>query len=250
MTSDTATDVADLSFEQARDELVRVVAELEQGAPTLEQSLALWTRGEASPRGARSGCSARSDFSMPPARGRGLVMASASHRRGTRPSRDARRDRRPQGGRVAGLPPEQDVPQPGGCPPRHDGRRRRGLLRRAPRFASRPRGSGRGRSRAERVGIHRPSPPGSCRSRELARQLGAAGGLDVASRVRAAKRIRARGAGRRRRRRMGDEGAGRFRPSGTVTIDGITWDEYTIPPPPAPTRSRTPSRRRQAPTRC
>lgn len=41
------TDVAALSFEQARDELVRVVAELEQGAPTLEQSLALWERGEA-----------------------------------------------------------------------------------------------------------------------------------------------------------------------------------------------------------
>ncbi|MEV8266078.1 exodeoxyribonuclease VII small subunit [Microbacterium sp. NPDC076911] len=41
------TDVADLSFEQARDELVRVVSELEQGAPTLEQSLALWERGEA-----------------------------------------------------------------------------------------------------------------------------------------------------------------------------------------------------------
>lgn len=40
-------DVASLSFEQARDELVRVVAELEQGAPTLEQSLALWERGEA-----------------------------------------------------------------------------------------------------------------------------------------------------------------------------------------------------------
>lgn len=40
-------DVADLSFEQARDELVRVVAELEQGAPTLEESLTLWTRGEA-----------------------------------------------------------------------------------------------------------------------------------------------------------------------------------------------------------
>ncbi|MBF4563273.1 exodeoxyribonuclease VII small subunit [Microbacterium sp. VKM Ac-2870] len=47
MTSDTAADVADLSFEQARDELVRVVAELEQGSPTLEHSLALWTRGEA-----------------------------------------------------------------------------------------------------------------------------------------------------------------------------------------------------------
>ncbi|PTT14260.1 exodeoxyribonuclease VII small subunit [Microbacterium sp. HMWF026] len=41
-----AVDVASLSFEQARDELVRVVAELEQGAPTLEESLALWERGE------------------------------------------------------------------------------------------------------------------------------------------------------------------------------------------------------------
>jgi exodeoxyribonuclease VII small subunit len=42
-----AGDVASLTFEQARDELVRVVAELEQGAPTLEVSLALWERGEA-----------------------------------------------------------------------------------------------------------------------------------------------------------------------------------------------------------
>ncbi|GAA2967284.1 exodeoxyribonuclease VII small subunit [Microbacterium schleiferi] len=40
-------DVDGLSFEQARDELVRVVAELEQGAPTLEESLRLWERGEA-----------------------------------------------------------------------------------------------------------------------------------------------------------------------------------------------------------
>jgi len=46
MTSDAA-DVSSLTFEQARDELVQVVAQLEQGAPTLEQSLALWTRGEA-----------------------------------------------------------------------------------------------------------------------------------------------------------------------------------------------------------
>lgn len=42
-----AVDVAALSFEQARDELAQVVAELEQGSPTLEQSLALWERGEA-----------------------------------------------------------------------------------------------------------------------------------------------------------------------------------------------------------
>jgi exodeoxyribonuclease VII small subunit len=40
-------DVVSLSYEQARDELVRVVAELEQGSSTLEQSLALWERGEA-----------------------------------------------------------------------------------------------------------------------------------------------------------------------------------------------------------
>ena len=45
--TDQAPDVQELSFEQARDELVRVVSELEQGAPTLEQSLALWERGEA-----------------------------------------------------------------------------------------------------------------------------------------------------------------------------------------------------------
>ena len=41
------TSVADLSYEQARDELMRVVSELEQGSSTLEESLALWERGEA-----------------------------------------------------------------------------------------------------------------------------------------------------------------------------------------------------------
>ena len=40
-------DVSDLSYEQARDELVRVVSELEQGSSTLEESLGLWERGEA-----------------------------------------------------------------------------------------------------------------------------------------------------------------------------------------------------------
>lgn len=45
--TEQTVDVASLSFEEARDELVRVVAELEQGAPTLEHSLALWERGEA-----------------------------------------------------------------------------------------------------------------------------------------------------------------------------------------------------------
>lgn len=43
----TAPAVDALSYEQARDELVRVVTELEQGGVTLEQSIALWERGEA-----------------------------------------------------------------------------------------------------------------------------------------------------------------------------------------------------------
>lgn len=40
-------DVADLGYEQARDELVTVVSRLESGGATLEESLALWERGEA-----------------------------------------------------------------------------------------------------------------------------------------------------------------------------------------------------------
>ncbi len=39
--------VSDLSYEQARDELIKVVGELEQGSATLEDSLRLWERGEA-----------------------------------------------------------------------------------------------------------------------------------------------------------------------------------------------------------
>lgn len=39
--------VADLGYEQARDELVLVVQRLESGAGTLEEALAMWERGEA-----------------------------------------------------------------------------------------------------------------------------------------------------------------------------------------------------------
>ena len=35
-----------LSYEAARDELAEVVAQLESGKATLEESLALWQRGE------------------------------------------------------------------------------------------------------------------------------------------------------------------------------------------------------------
>ena len=43
--SGTAAD-AGMSFERARDELAQVVAALEAGGLTLEESLALWERGE------------------------------------------------------------------------------------------------------------------------------------------------------------------------------------------------------------
>ncbi len=39
--------VAELGYEQARDELVEVVRTLEQGGLDLDASLALWERGEA-----------------------------------------------------------------------------------------------------------------------------------------------------------------------------------------------------------
>ncbi|WP_240139295.1 exodeoxyribonuclease VII small subunit [Streptomyces sp. MUM 178J] len=39
-------DAAVLGYEQARDELIEVVRRLEAGGTTLEESLALWERGE------------------------------------------------------------------------------------------------------------------------------------------------------------------------------------------------------------
>lgn len=45
--TDPNADVAALGYEQARDELVTVVARLESGAGSLEDALALWERGEA-----------------------------------------------------------------------------------------------------------------------------------------------------------------------------------------------------------
>jgi exodeoxyribonuclease VII small subunit len=44
MTAETPD--GDLTYEQARDELVEVVRRLETGGTTLEESLALWQRGE------------------------------------------------------------------------------------------------------------------------------------------------------------------------------------------------------------
>jgi exodeoxyribonuclease VII small subunit len=45
-TKRAASTEATIGYEQARAELERVVRELEAGAPTLEESLALWERGE------------------------------------------------------------------------------------------------------------------------------------------------------------------------------------------------------------
>jgi exodeoxyribonuclease VII small subunit len=40
-------DVAALSYEEARDELIAIVAQLEGGQAGLEESMRLWQRGEA-----------------------------------------------------------------------------------------------------------------------------------------------------------------------------------------------------------
>lgn len=46
MAAPSPADLASLSYEQARDELITVVNQLEQGGTTLEESLQLWERGE------------------------------------------------------------------------------------------------------------------------------------------------------------------------------------------------------------
>ena len=45
--SEAPAEIADMGYEQARDALVEVVRRLETGGATLEESLALWERGEA-----------------------------------------------------------------------------------------------------------------------------------------------------------------------------------------------------------
>lgn len=44
---DANADVAEMSYEAARDELVDIVARLENGQVGLEDSMGLWARGEA-----------------------------------------------------------------------------------------------------------------------------------------------------------------------------------------------------------
>lgn len=46
MTTKRAT-VEGLSYEESRDELISIVSKLEAGAATLDESMALWERGEA-----------------------------------------------------------------------------------------------------------------------------------------------------------------------------------------------------------
>ena len=60
---------AQLSYEQARDALIDVVRRLESGAESLEESLALWERGEALAQHCEqwlAGAQARLDAARPP----------------------------------------------------------------------------------------------------------------------------------------------------------------------------------------
>jgi exodeoxyribonuclease VII small subunit len=47
MTEPQQDEFANLNYEEAREQLVAVVAKLEAGGVSLEESLALWERGEA-----------------------------------------------------------------------------------------------------------------------------------------------------------------------------------------------------------
>lgn len=63
------SDKESLSYEQARDELTEVVRKLEAGVSTLEESLALWERGEALAKICQErldGARARLDAARPP----------------------------------------------------------------------------------------------------------------------------------------------------------------------------------------
>ena len=44
--TDNNSDIEKMTYEQARDELTKVLGQLEQGSVTLDQSMALWQRGE------------------------------------------------------------------------------------------------------------------------------------------------------------------------------------------------------------
>jgi exodeoxyribonuclease VII small subunit len=54
MTTKNNDDIAKLSYEQARDELVKVLGDLETGSVSLEESMTLWERGEALARHCKS----------------------------------------------------------------------------------------------------------------------------------------------------------------------------------------------------
>lgn len=92
----TPRPVADLTYEQARDELVSVVQRLEAGGETLEGSLELWERGEALAArcqqwldGARERLdAARTGSAVPGGTGRVAAERTASDRAADGPAED------------------------------------------------------------------------------------------------------------------------------------------------------------------
>ena len=71
----------DLGYEQAREELLEVVRRLETGSATLEESLALWERGEqlaAMCQQWLDGARARLDAAAQPGRSEDASSASSS----------------------------------------------------------------------------------------------------------------------------------------------------------------------------
>ncbi|MFD8210506.1 exodeoxyribonuclease VII small subunit [Streptomyces sp. NPDC059695] len=76
--TETSAEEAALGYEQARDELIEVVRRLEAGGTSLEESLALWERGEELAKVCRlrlEGARARLDASLAAERAAGAEAA-------------------------------------------------------------------------------------------------------------------------------------------------------------------------------
>ena len=257
-------DVAELSFEQARDELVRVVAELEQGVATLEQSLALWERGEA--------LAARCEEWLLGAKARlDAARAAAASASGARRRRPLMAQRPPRVVAELGRPetPEETAARKAENSRIHRASQNtRNLVARArrdPRWScssscSRVPRSDAARSNpidvaavAEQAQIAERRPARRARAaRGLARERGrdpcerADGVTAWYDRLRhAERRVHRRRPGLRREPDLGRRRSlARTLATGTITIDGIEWDGLRHPRRRATTRQRraTPSR--------
>ncbi|MCK6210966.1 exodeoxyribonuclease VII small subunit [Georgenia sp. EYE_87] len=104
-------DVSTLSYEQARDELVEVVRQLEAGSTSLEDALTLWERGEALAARCQSwldNARARLDAARAPADGQTSPPADQRGTAAARPDHDPAAEREAALDDAAAALPEEE----------------------------------------------------------------------------------------------------------------------------------------------